>query len=111
MPQSVHPAVSSADALLGLFAAIRLALGLNGGAKGDAMEPGPERIPHPERSRLAHQHEKGRLEGVAGIVIVAQDGPACTPDHRPVPRHQGGERQFRLLAILKRVRARATAHR
>ena len=65
------------------------------------MKPGPERIPHPERSRLAHQHEKGRLEGVAGIVIVAQDGPACTPDHRPVSGHQGGERQFRLLAIVK----------
>jgi hypothetical protein len=88
---------------LGLLATRLLALGLDGGPKGDAMQPGTERIAHPKRSGLAHQHEEGRLKSIAGCVIVVQDGPAGRPDHRPMSRHQRGERRFRLLAILKRI--------
>ncbi len=38
---------------------------------GDLMEPGPQRIAHPERRCLADQHQKSGLEGILGIVLVA----------------------------------------
>jgi hypothetical protein len=94
--------VEFSRAVFGLFAAFRLALGLNRGTKGDAMQPGSERVAHPERSCLAHQHEKGRLEGIARIVIVAQDSQARTPDHRSMPRDQRSERRFRSLTVFER---------
>ncbi len=69
-----------------------------GDAQRDRVQPRPERIPHPERTRLVHQHQEGRLEGVLGIVLVAEGCPAGVQHHRPVPRDQRRERQFRRLA-------------
>ena len=36
------------------------------------MEPGTQRIAHPEAAGLLHQDEEGRLEGVLRIVGVGQ---------------------------------------
>src|SRR5262249_47183684 len=40
-------------------------------AAGDLVEPGAERVAHPERSRLAEQDEEGGLEGVFRLMLVA----------------------------------------
>ena len=65
---------------------------------GHAVQPATERVLHPERPRLAGQHEEGGLEGVLGGMLVAEDAPADAEDHRPVPLHQGLE--GRLGAVL-----------
>ena len=48
----------------------------------------PRAWPAPDRAGLLDQDEEGGLEGVLGVVGVAQDAPADGQDHRPVPRHQ-----------------------
>ena len=45
----------------------------------------------PDRARLAHQNQERGLEGVVGVVRVAQELPADAQDHRPVAVHQRGE--------------------
>ena len=62
------------------------------------MEPGAERVADPERPRLADQDQEGGLEGVLGVVRVAEDAPADAQDHRPVPLDQGREGQLGRLA-------------
>ena len=42
-----------------------------------------------DRRRLADEDEEGGLEGVLGVVVVAEDAAADAPDHRAVPPHQG----------------------
>ena len=42
-----------------------------------------------DRRRLADEDEEGGLEGVLGVVVVAEDTAAHAPDHRAVPPHQG----------------------
>ena len=67
--------------------------------EGDAMEPGRDRVAHPERAGLAHQHQERRLEGVRGLVLVAQHGPAGAPDQGRMPFDQRGERRLGRLAV------------
>ena len=55
------------------------------------MEPGADRVADPERAGLAGQDEEDGLEGVLGLVLVAEGGAADPPDHRPVPLDQRGE--------------------
>ena len=54
----------------------------------------PSDLVVPDRAGLAGQDEERRLEGVLGVVRVAEDAPADGQDHRPVPRHQGRERRL-----------------
>jgi hypothetical protein len=72
--------------------------GADRGAAGDPMEPRTERVAHPERAGLPHQDQKGGLEGVLGVVVVAEDRAADPPDHRPVPLDQGREGRLGRLA-------------
>ncbi len=58
------------------------------------MQPGAERVAHPERSALADEHLKRRLEGVLRLVLIPQDRPAGAKDHRPVPLDEGREGQL-----------------
>ena len=71
-------------------------------ATGDPVQPGADRVPHPERAAPAGQDQERRLEGVPGVVLVAQDGPAGAQDHRPVPLDQGREGQLGGLAAPRR---------
>ncbi len=64
------------------------------------MEPGSQRVAHPERAGLADEREKGRLECVFGLVLVAQDRPAGVQDDRSVPFDQGREGEFSRLPAL-----------
>ena len=65
----------------------------------DAVQPARERVLHPERPRLAGQHEERGLEGVLGGVLVAEHAPADAEDHRPVPLHQGLEGQLGAVLV------------
>ena len=56
-----------------------------------APEPAPDEFSGPNRGRLAHQHEEGRLNGVLGIGPVAQDSPANAENHWAVPAEQAPE--------------------
>ncbi len=58
------------------------------------MEPRTERIPHPQQSRLVDQDEEDGLEGILGVVLVAQRRAADAQHHRSVPLDQGRERQL-----------------
>src|SRR5260370_747701 len=44
--------------------------------------------------RLAHEHHKGRLEGVLGVLRVIQDPLARAQHHGPMPLHQGFKRHL-----------------
>jgi hypothetical protein len=58
---------------------------------------------------LADQDEEGGLETVLGIVNIAQDAPAHTEDHGPMPAHQ--RREGRLIpALNKQVQQIAVAN-
>ena len=46
--------------------------GARRGPKGHLMQPGAERVAHPEPARLLHQDQEGRLERVLGVVRVGQ---------------------------------------
>src|SRR5262249_16488786 len=43
------------------------------------------RLPFPS------EDQEGGLEGILGILLLAQDAPADAVDHRPVPAHDGLE--------------------
>jgi hypothetical protein len=47
------------------------------------------------------QHQERRLEGVLGVVVVAQDGAANVEHHRAVPSHHGLERRLGGLAAAR----------
>ena len=72
--------------------------GARRGPVGDLVQPGAERIPHPEPARPLHQDQERGLEGVLGVVRVSQHAPADPQDHRPVPLHQDREGQLGGLA-------------
>ena len=76
--------------------------GADRGAAGDPMEPGTQRVAHPERAGPPHQDQERGLEGVLGVVVVAEDRAADPPDHRAVPIDQGREGQLRRLAAAGR---------
>ena len=66
------------------------------------MEPGTQRIPHPERPGLLDQDQERGLEGILCIVRVDQHAPADAQDHRPVPLDQDREGQLGRLAPVGR---------
>ncbi len=64
---------------------------------GDAVQPARDLLAAADRGRLPRQHQERRLEGVLGLVRVAQDAAADAQHHRPVPLHQLRERLLRRL--------------
>ena len=66
------------------------------------MEPGAQRIPHPEGPGLPDQDQERRLERILGVVRVGQDAPADAQDHRPMPLDQDREGQLGRLAPIGR---------
>ena len=67
-------------------------LRFEGGAVGDAVEPLAEPFGLTQAARLLDEYEERGLEGVFGVLVVAEDTPADAEDHRSVPPHQRGER-------------------
>ena len=65
--------------------------GAESGAVGDAVEPASDGLAVGDGGGLLGQDEEGRLEGVLGVLGVAEDAAADGQHHRPVPAHQGRE--------------------
>src|SRR5207302_724293 len=61
---------------------------------GHAIQPVADQLPRHDRCRLANQDSESGLEGVFGIVIVVEDAPADTEDHRTVAAQQDFKRVF-----------------
>ena len=72
--------------------------GARGRAEGDLVQPGTQRVFHPQPPRLLDQHQESGLEGILRVMRVGQHAPADPPDHRAVPLDQGRERKLRGLA-------------
>ena len=62
-----------------------VAAGPGGHPAGHAVEPAAEPIAPADRAGPAGQDQECGLEGVLGVVGVAERAPADAPDHRPVP--------------------------
>src|SRR5262249_34965454 len=62
------------------------------GAVGRAIEPIADQLLPPDGRGLADEHQKRGLEGVVGVVGIAEDAATHAQDHRPMPADQGRER-------------------
>ena len=62
------------------------------GPASDPVQPRPQRRTHPDRPATPKQNQEGRLRGVPRLVLVAEDVPAGSEDHRRMPIHQRMER-------------------
>jgi hypothetical protein len=69
---------------------------------GDAVEPGTEPIGLPDRARLPGQDQERGLEGVFGVVGVAEQALTDTEGERSVPHDQGCEGQLGFCASVRR---------
>ena len=68
-------------------------------AKGHLVQPGTERIPHPESAGLLHQNQERGLESILRVVGVNKLRPADAQNHRAVTLDQGRESELRDLAL------------
>ncbi len=67
------------------------AAGLARRAERHAVEPGAEQVRIADRPGLSGQDEEDGLEGVLGVMVIAQELPADAQDHRPVSGDDRGE--------------------
>ena len=68
----------------------------------DLVQPGADRVPHPQPARPLHQDQERGLEGVLRVVRVRQHAAADPHHHRAVPLDQDGEGQLGGLAPVGR---------
>ena len=61
---------------------------------GDAIKPTGYLGAFLNGCRLAHEHQKGRLEHVFGVVRIQKQVAADTQDHGPMALHQRREGRF-----------------
>src|SRR4051812_38157030 len=55
---------------------------------GNSVEPAGDGVCPPDGCSLAREDQERSLEGILGILPVAQDLAANAQDHRPVPLHE-----------------------
>ena len=63
----------------------------------NAIEPGAKQVRISDRLGLACQDKEDGLEGVLGVMMIAEELPADAKHHRSVPGHDGGESDPRRL--------------
>ena len=66
------------------------------------MEPGPERVAHPQAAGLPNQDQERGLKRIFGVSRLCQYAAADAEHHRPVPFDQNGKRQLGGLAAVGR---------
>jgi hypothetical protein len=71
--------------------------GLAGGAKCNSIEPGAEQVGVSDRPRLTCEDEEHSLEGVFGVMVVAEELAAHSKHHRAMAFHD--RRECRLAGI------------
>jgi hypothetical protein len=81
-------------ALLFLASAVDLELRAPGRADRGPVQPVRQQVGVADRSRPAGQDEKYGLEGVLGMMQIAEDLTANIQDHRPMPAHEWGKRRL-----------------
>jgi hypothetical protein len=69
----------------------------HGRAEGDTVQPVGNLLPRPDGRRFAGEDQKGRLKGVLGIVMIADDTTADAEDHWAVTTDKGFKGRFVLL--------------
>ena len=58
------------------------------------MQPGSQRVRHPERARLACEDQEGCLKRILGVMMVVKHASADAQYHRTVSPDQGRECGF-----------------
>jgi hypothetical protein len=69
----------------------RVSFGAHRQAVGHPIQPTAHSLPPVDRAGLLREDQEGGLEGILGVVQIAQDAPAHTQYHRPVPFQQRRE--------------------
>ena len=70
-----------------------LGAGFGGSEKCDTVQPVAEQLWPGDRTCFANEHQERRLEGVVGVVGVAEHTPADAQDHGPMPLNEQCERR------------------
>ena len=52
------------------------------------IQPAGQSVSPSDRPGPLHHHQEGGLEGILGVIGIAEDAAADAQHHRPVPRHQ-----------------------
>ncbi len=68
--------------------------GATGRAESDAVEPVAQQVGIADGARLPGEDQEDSLEGVFGVVSIAQKLTANAEHHRAVTSYQGGERRL-----------------
>ena len=92
-PGTIRRDRQHAGAALVTTAASHIGPGVDGDPQGDTMQPAPDGLLPAHGNGSSDEDQKGCLERVFGVVLVAQNRAADAEDHRPVPIDQGGERR------------------
>src|SRR5262245_15088392 len=61
---------------------------------GHTVKPVGDHLPRYDRCRLPDEDEEGGLEGVFGVVVIAEDTATHAPDHRTMPMYEGCKSRF-----------------
>jgi hypothetical protein len=73
-------------------------LGFQSDPKGYLAQPAGDGFPFADRASFSDQGEERRLEGVLGVLFMAQHAAADVQNHRPVTPNQDLERRLIALA-------------
>ena len=74
--------------------------GPHGHAPGDAMQPSSQRIVDLDGAGLPGEQQENSLKSVFGPLLVIEDTPANTQDHRSMARDQGGKCRFARITLI-----------
>jgi hypothetical protein len=72
--------------------------GPQGDPQGDPVQPAAEHVLFADLGGVLCQHHESGLEGVLGVLDLAQRMPTDAPNQARVPPHQGGEGSLVALA-------------
>src|SRR5262249_60601038 len=72
----------------------RAAFGFQGRAMGDTVQPGGHGVALANGCTIACQHEKGRLKGIFGVLLMVQHSAADAQHHWTVAWDKRGERRL-----------------
>jgi hypothetical protein len=66
------------------------------------VQPVGDSFSGPDGERFAGEDQKGRLKGILGVVVIADNSPAHAEDHRAMAPSQGRKGRFVVLVDERR---------